>query len=105
MKLFIWTNVLTDSKSKTAVIAVGETLTKILDTWEKRANESNKGYSEVRGLVTIDQDAVKKGDHRYKVNRRYWIDHPTLKQYNLDEADSKTYWIKNLDMKQLLLTS
>ena len=40
MKLFIWTNVLTDSKSKTGVIAVGETLTKILDTWEKRANES-----------------------------------------------------------------
>ncbi len=41
MKLFIWKDVLTDSKSKTAVIAVGDTVTKILDTWEKRANESN----------------------------------------------------------------
>ena len=98
MKLFIWTNVITDSKSKTAVVAIGETLTKVLDMWEKRANESNTGYSEVRGLVTIDQDAVKKRKHRYKVNRRYWIDHPSLKQYDLCEAGSNIYWIKNLDI-------
>ena len=103
MKLFIWTNILTDSKSKNTVIAIGETLTKVLDTWEKRANESKTGYSEVRGLVNIDRNALKKGDHQYKVNRRYWINHPSLKQFDLREADSKTYWIKDLDIKKIIL--
>ena len=99
MKLFIWTRVLTDKSSDDIVIAIGETLSNVFGAWENKANESREGFEEVRTLVNLDQDSLKKGKRRYSVNREYWGTHPSLKVYTLSEAkDVTTYWIKDINL-------
>jgi hypothetical protein len=91
MKLYIWTQVLADR----TVIALGSTLDIVFKSWEKKANGSKEEFEEVRTLVTLDRDALKRGERRYKVNRKYWGEHPSLKTFDLpDKEESVTLQIK-----------
>ena len=83
MKLFIWTEILPDK----VVIAIGKTLDIVFNSWESKANGSKEGFDEIRALVNIDRDYLKKGKRRYKVNRKYWRDNPSLKIFDLPDAE------------------
>ena len=92
---------MTDKCSDSMVIAVGETLSNVFDAWEKRANESQEGFEEVRTLVNLDQDGLAKGKHEYVVNRKYWREHPTFKTYELfEKGDPASYWFAGIEHKK-----